>query len=379
MRYQTSPYDEELERRRSAPEYVEDLVRLSDQLTAADDVSLITFIRSVEERDPESCTTISMPGMDFWNSSAKTELQKQHIKDRANTLQKGIGMDLYAKLDYTERVIKRATAIDTKWALSYSGGRDSTVLSHIMVEHLGMTKIPHVMSNTRMEYPESIKQVKNWYDRLRLKGVECHVCFPDRRPNELWKELGVPLWSKQLAYKYRKFRASKSDKIPAYVPESLHEVFRRAKALDLKITDQCCEELKKKPMANWDEVHGVGGHFMGVRCAESRARRLAWIMKGSLYQASTHGNMWVANPLSYWTLDDIENWLSDHKIEVLRPDTPTGGSGCVTCMFGCQSRASEGTKNNMQDLKDRNPKMWQAALDDWGYRDVLDQLGIPYE
>jgi len=32
----------------------------------------------------------------------------------------------------------------------------------------------------------------------------------------------------------------------------------------------------------------------------------------------------------------------------------------------------------MQDLKTRNPKMHAAALDDWGYRAVLDELGIPY-
>jgi len=33
----------------------------------------------------------------------------------------------------------------------------------------------------------------------------------------------------------------------------------------------------------------------------------------------------------------------------------------------------------MQDLKTRNPKMWLEALDAWGYRVVLDELGVPYE
>lgn len=337
------------------------------------------FMMDITGRDPRSCTTITMPSMKFWNDSNKTEEQKQHIRDRANTLQNGIGLSLDEKLEITERVIRRALREDTKWAISYSGGRDSTALSHIMVEHMGIKDIPHVMSNTRMEYPETIKQVKNWYERLRDKGVECHTCFPDSRPNELWKRIGVPLWSKQIAYKYRKFERSKSDKLPSHVPKELEADFRKAKSMGLKITEKCCDELKKKPMAKWDKVNGIGGHFMGVRCAESRSRRLAWIQKGSLYQAVTHKNMWIANPLAFWTLENVEEWLSEHKIEVLRPDTPTGGSGCVTCMFGCQSRASEGSKNNMQDLKERNPKMWRAALDDWGYRDVLDKMDIPYE
>jgi hypothetical protein len=33
----------------------------------------------------------------------------------------------------------------------------------------------------------------------------------------------------------------------------------------------------------------------------------------------------------------------------------------------------------MQDLKTRNPKMWEAALTEWGYEEVLDTLNIPYE
>jgi len=361
---------------------VKEMVLLSKQLSqsgAAEGNNTFRFLQQVQNRDPEGCATISMPGMDFWNSSNKSPMQKAHIIDRAQTLQAGINMDLMAKVDMTERIIKRALEVKTKWALSYSGGRDSTVLSHFMVEHMGMKDIPHVMSNTRMEYPESIKQVKNWYERMKAQGVDCHVCYPDARPNELWKRIGVPLWSKQIAYKYRKFSRSKSDSMPSYVPEGLHGQFRKAKSMGLKITEKCCDELKKKPMQKWDKANGIGGHFIGVRCAESRSRRLAWIMGGSLYQAKTHKNLWVANPLAYWTQENVEEWLSDHKIEVLRPDTPTGGSGCVTCMFGCQSRSAEGTKNNMQDLKERNPKMWRAALDDWGYRDVLDKLEIPYE
>lgn len=351
---------------------------LIGQLTGSGDVE--RFIRELSEyRDPTACSTISMPDMDFWNSSDKSELQKQHIKDRANTLQKGIGMLRVEKVDYAERVIARALRSGVKWAVSYSGGRDSTVLSHFIVERMGIKDIPHVMSNTRMEYPETIKQVKNWYARMRAQGVECHTCFPDKRPKQLWSEIGVPLWSKSLAYKYRKFAKSKSDKIPKHVPDSLHDSFRRAKELNLKITDKCCQVLKKDPMAKWDKEHGVGGHLMGVRCAESRSRRLAWIMKGSLYRAVTHGNMWVANPLAYWTQEDIEAWLSEHNLEVLRPDTPTGGSGCVTCMFSCHVRAKEGTKNTMQDLKTRNPKIYKAALDEWGYREVLDAMGVPYE
>lgn len=132
-------------------------------------------------------------------------------------------------------------------------------------------------------------------------------------------------------------------------------------------------------MKKFDKIHGIKGHLTGVRCSESRARRLAWIQKGALYQATMHNNLWIANPLAFWTEEDVGTYLKVNRIEVTQPNTLHGGSGCVTCLFGSRSRAMEGAPNAMQDLKTRNPKVWLAALDDWGYREVLDFMNIPYE
>jgi 3'-phosphoadenosine 5'-phosphosulfate sulfotransferase (PAPS reductase)/FAD synthetase len=339
----------------------------------------LDFDMALKHREAHDCSLVTMPPMGFWNSSNKTPEQKAHIIDRAQTLQAGIRMGYDQKCEHAEKVIRMALEMDQKWAVSYSGGRDSTVLSHIMIYGMGLTHVPHVMSNTRMEYPESVKMVNQWFTRLRALGVDCHTVFPAARPNVLWKEIGVPLWSKEIAYKYRKFARSDSDKISPHVPANLHDKFRQAKAAGLKITEKCCDHLKKKPMHKWDKTMGVTAHFTGVRCSESRARRLAWIQKGALYQAITHHNMWIANPLAFWTEDDVVRYLKDNELVVLKPDTVNGGSGCVTCLFGSMAREQEGVPNAMQDLKTRNPKMWKEALDGWGYREVLDTLQVPYE
>lgn len=336
------------------------------------------FLMALTHRDSFDCSLVAMPRMSYWNNTKKTPEQKAHIIDRAQTLQAGINRSYEDKLHHTKKVLLMSMEKGISWAVSYSGGRDSTVLSHFMVTRMGY-KTPHVMSNTRMEYPETLRMFKVWREWLAERGVECHQVFPDMRPKELWPKIGVPLWSKQIAYKYRKFAASKSDKMPSHVPDDLHDQFRKAKACGLKITEKCCDYLKKKPMKKWDKENKIAGHFTGVRCAESRSRRLAWIQQGALYQAVSHANMWISNPLAFWTDADVARYLSEHNIEVIRPDTLNGGSGCVTCLFGCRSRALEGTLNAMQDLKTRNPKMHAAALDDWGYREVLDELGIPYE
>lgn len=332
---------------------------------------------ALRHRDAHDCALITLPVMSYWNHKEKSAEEKAHIINRAQTLQAGINMDFEKKIRHAKKVIERALDAHSNWAVSYSGGRDSTILSHLMVYEMGI-KVPHVMSNTRMEYPETIQQVNSWYGKLREEGVSCNTCFPEFRPNVLWKKIGVPVWSKEIAYKYRKFSKSKSDKVPSYVPDNLKSEFIRAKDAGIKITEKCCDYLKKKPMKKWDKENGVKGHFTGVRCSESRARRLAWIQRGALYHSVTHG-MWISNPLAFWTEADVKTYLLTRKIEVIRANTADGGSGCVTCMFGCRSQALEGKKNALQDLKTRNPKMWKTALDDWGYREVLDFLGISYE
>jgi hypothetical protein len=212
---------------------------------------------------------------------------------------------------------------------------------------------------------------------LREWGVECHTAYPDAKPKDLWKEIGVPLWSKQIAYKFRKYQHSPKDLMSKAVPDHVREQFKLVKEAGLQVTDKCCSKLKKEPMKAWDRVHGITGHFTGVRCSESRDRRLAWILKGALYHASTH-QMHICNPLAFWTQDDVERYLDDNDIRPIKIPTIRGGSGCVTCMFGCHIAAKEGRPNALQELATLNPKMHAAALDDWGYRPVLDLLGIPY-
>jgi hypothetical protein len=73
----------------------EAMIAMSRQFTGEQRHNGIRFLQAMEERDPFSCTAISMPGMAFWNSSAKTPEQKAHIIDRANTLQKGINLELW--------------------------------------------------------------------------------------------------------------------------------------------------------------------------------------------------------------------------------------------------------------------------------------------
>ncbi len=331
--------------------------------------------RQHDPDDPLDCAMIMLPLPPHWQGE-KTAEDKEELSRRAFALNEGMAMPFERKLDYALRVIERGIKQEgVKWAVSYSGGRDSTALSFLMVEVMGL-KIPHVMSNTRMEYPETVRQAALWKQWLAGRGVELHTAFPDMRPGEVWAE-GFPLWSKEIAGKVRKYAASKNPKHLARVPAELHPVVERVIAAGIKVTETCCDRLKKQPMAKWDKVNGIGGHFTGVRCEESQARRLMYIQRGSLYNSSLHGQ-WLGHPLTHWRREDVDSLLERHGVTVLRPGNGTGRSGCVTCGFGAHTENAKGRLNSLQELSRSNPKLLAAALDTWGYRAALDAAGIPY-
>lgn len=344
---------------------------------------------ALRHRLADECALVMMPNPDGWNNKVKTPEQKQEIIDRAQTLQTGIRLTYHEKKCHAMLVIRKALGwgnfgeiVDPdkaaiNWAVSYSGGGDSTVLSHLM-ESMG-AKVRHVGSNTRMEYPETVRQWKVWAAWLEERGIEFSMVFPDVRPKELWKKIGVPLLSKQLGYKFRKFASHGEGRMSEAVPADFRDTFHKLKAAGLKITDQCCDELKKKPLKKWAKENKVGGFFTGVRAGESMLRRMTWIRFGSMYESTYHGKKWICNPLSFWTKEDIDRYIQENKIEFHRPKTIRGGSGCVACMFGCHLAAAEGSPNALQQLAIANPKLHQVALDEWGYREVLDLLEIPYE
>lgn len=342
---------------------------------------------ALKQRVADDCALIMLPNPKGWNDRHKTPEQKQEIVDRAQTLQAGIRMTYEQKVAHAQLVIRRALGIDAtgelldpdmaaiNWAVSYSAGGDSTVLSHLMTVGMGL-KIQHVGSNTRMEYPETVKQWREWAVFLESHEVKFSMVFPTVKPRELWKKIGVPIWSKQIGKKFGDYSRSSTDTIPRSVPDNLREAFRRLKSAGLKVTHKCCDELKKKPLAKWDKENGITGHFTGMRCSESRARRLMWIQVGALYNSVSH-RQWICNPLSFWTGEDIARYKEENRVSFHRPNTIRGGSGCVACMFGCHL-TGPGEPNALQQLAVSNPKMHVEALDEWGYREVLDLLEIPY-
>jgi 3'-phosphoadenosine 5'-phosphosulfate sulfotransferase (PAPS reductase)/FAD synthetase len=263
-----------------------------------------------ESEDPLDCSLIQLEMPPGWQKSAEDKTAEEHreMVRRGHALNAGMSMPLPRKIDFSLRAIDRALKVNPSWAVSFSAGRDSTVLSHLITEVFG-AKIPHVMVNTRMERPEVLRQAGIWRARLAQQGTQLHTVFPELHPGEVWKQTGFPIWSKVIASKVRQFQATGNEAHLKQIPESLHPKIRELTAAGVLVTDQCCDRLKKDPLHAFDDAHGVGGHFVGVRAEEARNRRMSFIQQGALYYATRH-QQWICNPLIHWRREDVDTYVS---------------------------------------------------------------------
>lgn len=329
---------------------------------------------SPDELDPLGCQWIEMQRPHWWQTKEKTSDQKRELSRRGAARVAGERRPFGEKLDFAVRVIRRALEKHQMWALSYSAGTDSTCLSYLFVEYLGLS-IPHVMSNTRLEYPQTIRNLARRKEQLAKYGVPVHVVYPDKRPAEVWAEDGIPLFSKQIASKYRQWVATGNDAHLLQVPSYIKPALYRLKEKGIVLTEKCCDELKKKPMDRWDKENNCLGRFTGIRSHESEDRKMAFLQKGSLYQIKKR-KMWLAHPLIMWLREDVERFLSQFGVELEKIPTTSGRSGCVNCGFGCHIEQARGETNSLQILHDMNPTMWKKTMVDWKFQEACDVAGI---
>lgn len=330
--------------------------------------------RATAEEEPDDCSWVMLDHPGNWQSADKSAAEKEQLRFRALTRERGIRLPYSRKIAHACKIIRMAHELEeVRWGLSFSAGKDSTVLSHIITERLGL-RVPHIMSNTRMEYPETNRQMRAWRKWLAARGVDLHVAYPDKRPKEVW-QMGHPLWSKEIASKVRQFQRTGNEAHLKRVPEWLRPTVRSVAEAGYPITEKCCDELKKKPLTAMQRSLGITGTFTGIRCSESRARKLMWLQRGALYKSARNKNLWMCHPLAYWTGEDILRYMAENQIPFIA--TPgRGGSGCVTCGFGAHIAQREGKENPIQLLHRINPTLWKTAMDRWGYREPLQAAGI---
>lgn len=155
-------------------------------------------------------------------------------------------------------------------------------------------------------------------------------------------------------------------------------------AAPFKVSSKCCYFLKEKPCDNWaKEHHSVP--FLGLMASEGGRREKALMRNGCNY----FGESTIRScPFAIFTRQDILQLALDLKVpvpeiygEIVRdPDgtlrtTKAQRTGCSMCGFGVHM---EKRPHRFDLLYSRNPKEWDFWMNEMGWGDVLDYIGVEW-
>lgn len=270
--------------------------------------------------------------------------------------------------------------------VSFSGGKDSTVLLHI-VRSL-YPEVEAVFSNTGLEFPEIVKFVKT-FDNVT-------IVRPEKNFKEVIKECGYPIVSKSVSNCVRLARKNIIDGKDTLRVRQIRGLEKGSKfnkgkwefLLDapFKISDECCNHLKKNPLKKW-EKENKKHPMIATMAAEGGARKEAYLKTGC--NSFKNGK---SQPLGFWTEQDILEYIVTNNLEIasvygdiikceekgniIYKTTGESRTGCVFCGFGCHL---EKNPNRFQRLKVTHPKLHNYCINKLGMGEVLDYINVKYE
>ena len=278
--------------------------------------------------------------------------------------------------------------------VSFSGGKDSTVLKHIVDSMYD--DVPSLFVNTGLEYPEIQKFAMSQKNVVTVR--------PEMRFDEVIKKYGYPVVSKDISKRIKDGRSAiKRNQNNSYALLQLRGQYMNSDGeksqfncekwaflLDspFLISSSCCDVMKKRPIRKFEKDTGRKP-FIGTLATESRQRYSRWLKFGC---NSFDQNKPSSQPLSFWTEQDILHYIKKYDVPYcsvygdividFNDDTPdeqinvidylgeyepedrlkTTGcdrTGCIFCMFGCHL---EKEPNRFQRLKETHPRQYEYCI-----------------
>ena len=247
-------------------------------------------------------------------------------------------------LDDRIMVIKQANDkydLEHKAYLSFSGGKDSTILHHLLDIALPGNNIPRVFIDTGIEY----NAIRKFVLKLAENDPRFSIIKPSKPITQTLEKYGYPFKSKEFAHIYSVFQHSgKGKTVQKYLREYDGANYRAVvcpvclkplfdgEPLPFKVSDECCSRLKKRPIKKWERENHRGIAITGIRKAEG-GQRMA--IKGCIL-TDGEGNLKKFHPLAVVD-DEWENWFIEKEgielCELYYPPFNFKRTGCKGCPF----------------------------------------------
>jgi 3'-phosphoadenosine 5'-phosphosulfate sulfotransferase (PAPS reductase)/FAD synthetase len=261
--------------------------------------------------------------------------------------------------------------------VSFSGGKDSTVLLHLVREMY--PDVPAVFVDTGLEYPEIREFVKS------IDNVEW------LKPKKTFKQVidtyGYPVISKEISVTIEYGRQGSkwaTKRLDGEHDYGNHKKYKYLLDAPFKISDKCCKVMKKEPIYRY-EKENKNKSFIGTMADESVIRQTTYLIHGcnSFDTKRPH-----STPIGFWKESDVLQYIYENNIkipsiygDVLKTNTgyittELKRTGCMFCMFGVHL---EKEPNRFQRMAETHPKLYDYCINKLGCGEVMDYIGVDYK
>ena len=271
--------------------------------------------------------------------------------------------------------------------VSFSGGKDSTVLADICAKWCRITgkTLYLVFVNTGLEFPEIQKHVRFFAEWLREKyqiTVELDIVRPEMRFDEVIRKYGYPVISKRVgdtvSYARKNIRDGKMDtqRVRLLLGNERRRdgnlsIFNAKKWKPLLYTDfevsaNCCNVMKKKPFKVYQK-RTKRMPIVATMTVESPERENRWLKLGcNSFNSSTP----MSTPMAFWTEQDVLQYIAKYDVPIASvygnvvnidnrySTTGCDRTGCVFCGFGCHLEKEPRFKR----LKETHPRQYEYCI-----------------
>lgn len=270
------------------------------------------------------------------------------------------------------------------FAMSWSGGRDSCVMSALFDMALPSNQIPRVYANTGLDLTIMQQFIKKEMELdPRIVVIE-----PSVNVRKMLEEDGYPFSSKAhsaIYERYTRLGFEGANTVRRYLgrhedghkwssrfscPKCLEYQFTEEfKNNFVKISDKCCVRMKEEPLDNWQKENGYKYAIIGIMADEGGRRH------GATCLAYKGKKLKAFQPLAPLTKEWEDWFISKYDIricDVYKPPYNCERTGCKGCPF---SKHLQEELDMLQEYFPADRKqcelLWKPVYDEYrriGYR-----------
>lgn len=251
--------------------------------------------------------------------------------------------------------------------ISFSGGRDSTVLRDLIDRAIPGNNIPSVHINTGIE----LKSIEDFVKECAKHDNRVKIIKPQENIKKVLSKYGYPFKSKRHSKILSQFQRNvDGETIHNYLqdeqktkdwgsflvcPKILKYQF--SSDFNIKVSDKCCEYIKEKPLKKWSFENAKPFAIIGVMRAEGGRRTKANCL------AFRNNKLTAFQPLAPLPNEFIYKYIDYFNIDtadLYKPPYNFQRTGCKGCPFAID------IENELRILKKFFPAEHKQALQIWG-------------